>query len=46
MVPVDCVGVGDMLYITLLIGLARRKHKQKRGLSGAFSRAVESLLFM
>ncbi|KAH7340582.1 hypothetical protein B0J17DRAFT_715785 [Rhizoctonia solani] len=43
---VDCVGVGDMMYITLLVGLARRRHKRKHGIPGVVSRAVENVLFM
>ncbi|KAG8730361.1 hypothetical protein FRC12_020311 [Ceratobasidium sp. 428] len=46
LVPMDCTGVGDMLYITLLIGLARRRPRTKRGFSGKFSRVVEGVLFM
>ncbi|KAF8710666.1 Class-II DAHP synthase, partial [Rhizoctonia solani] len=44
--PVDCVGVGEMLYVTLLVGLARRRHKRKHGLPGVVSRVVENVLFM
>ncbi|KAG8763990.1 hypothetical protein FRC11_007040 [Ceratobasidium sp. 423] len=44
--PVDCVGVGEMLYVTLLVSLARRRHKRKHGLPGIVSRAVENVLFM
>ncbi|KAJ1310075.1 hypothetical protein OPQ81_006827 [Rhizoctonia solani] len=44
--PVDCVGVGEMMYVTLLIDLARRRHKRKYGLPGVVSRAVENVLFM
>ncbi|CEL52105.1 hypothetical protein RSOLAG1IB_00642 [Rhizoctonia solani AG-1 IB] len=44
--PVDCVGVGEMLYVTLLVGLARRRHKRRHGLPGAVSRVVENVLFM
>ncbi|CAE6410473.1 unnamed protein product, partial [Rhizoctonia solani] len=44
--PVDCLGVGEMMYITLLVGLARRRHKRKHGFSGVVSRAVENVLFM
>ncbi|CAE6389814.1 unnamed protein product [Rhizoctonia solani] len=43
---VDCVGVGEMMYITLLVSLARRRHKRKHGLPGVVSRAVENVLFM
>ncbi|CAE7132572.1 unnamed protein product, partial [Rhizoctonia solani] len=42
----DCVGVGEMMYITLLVGLARRRHGRKHGLPGMVSRAVENVLFM
>ncbi|KAG8741599.1 hypothetical protein FRC10_002672 [Ceratobasidium sp. 414] len=44
--PADCTGVGDMLYITLLIGLARRRPRGKRGFSGKISRAIEGVFFM